>query len=94
MTRRHGTLNHVYPATFGPHNPNLGHSVGPMGGPKFNVASHNTELLQAGMSFVLHAQWLDPLSDGANIGDMFLVTEDGYENLSRRTPLEAFRVPA
>ena len=88
------TLNHVYPATFGPHNPNLGHSVGPMGGPKFNVTSHNTELLQPGMAFVLHAQWLDPLSDGANIGDMFLVTEDGYENLSRRTPLEAVRIPA
>lgn len=87
-------LERVYPATFGPHNPNLGHSVGNMGGPKFNVTSHNTELLQPGMAMVLHAQWLDPLSDGANIGDMFLVTEDGYENLSRHTSVDAFRVEA
>ncbi|GAA4170621.1 M24 family metallopeptidase [Gryllotalpicola koreensis] len=85
-------LNHVYPATAGPHNPNLGHSVGNMGGPKFNVTSHNTATLQPGMAFVLHAQWLDPLSDGSNIGDMYLVTEDGYENLSRYTPLDAYRV--
>ncbi|QHC60396.1 M24 family metallopeptidase [Rathayibacter sp. VKM Ac-2760] len=88
------TLNHVYPATRGPHNPNLGHSVGPMGGPKFNVTSHNTDVLEPGMAFVLHAQWLDPLSDGANIGDMFLVTEDGYENLSSHTPLETTYLPA
>ncbi|RKR75886.1 M24 family metallopeptidase [Frondihabitans australicus] len=87
-------LERVYPATFGPHNPNLGHSVGNMGAPKFNVTSHNTELLQPGMAMVLHAQWLDPLSDGANIGDMFLVTEGGYENLSRHTSVDAFRVDA
>lgn len=85
-------LEHVYPATHGPHNPNLGHSMGHLGGPKYNVTSHNTELMQPGMAFVLHAQWLDPLSDGANIGDLYLVTEDGYENLSCHTPLETFRI--
>lgn len=85
-------LERVYPATFGPHNPNLGHSVGAMGGPKFNVTSHNTERMLPGMAFVLHAQWLDPLSDGANIGDMFLVTDDGAENLSHHTSLDAFHV--
>jgi Xaa-Pro aminopeptidase len=87
-------LNHVYPALAGPHNPNLGHGVGTSGSPKFNVTSHNTDLAEPGMTFVLHAQWLDPLSSGANIGDCYLVTEDGYENLSCHTPLETFRVPA
>lgn len=88
------SLSHVYPALAGPHNPNLGHSVGMSGAPKFNVTSHNTELAEPGMVFVLHAQWLDPLSSGANIGDCYLVTETGYEKLSCHTPLETFRVPA
>ncbi|MCA0044242.1 M24 family metallopeptidase [Celeribacter sp. ASW11-22] len=87
------TLNHVYPATKGPHNPNLGHSVGSFGNPKFNVTSHNTERCEPGMVFVLHAQWLDPMSDGANIGDCYLVTEDGYENLSCHSALDTYRVP-
>jgi Xaa-Pro aminopeptidase len=87
-------LNHVYPALAGPHNPNLGHSVGTSGSPKFNVTSHNTERAEPGMVFVLHAQWLDPLKSGANIGDCYLVTETGYENLSCHTPLETFRIPA
>ncbi len=26
-----------------------------------------------------------------NVGDMYLVTADGFENLSRHTPLETFR---
>lgn len=86
------SLNHVYPATRGPHNPNLGHSVGSHGNPKFNVTSHNTERAEPGMVFVLHAQWLDPLSDGANIGDCYLVTEEGYEKLSCHSPLETFRI--
>ena len=87
-------LMHVYPATRGPHNPNLGHSVGTSGAPKFNITSHNTEKAEPGMVFVLHAQWLDPLTSGANIGDCYLVTEDGYENLSCHSPLDAVRVPA
>lgn len=87
-------LKHVYPAVAGPHNPNLGHSVGTYGGPKFNVTSHNTERAEPGMVFVLHAQWLDPMSTGANIGDCYLVTETGYENLSCHTALETFRIPA
>jgi Xaa-Pro aminopeptidase len=84
----------VYPAVRGPHNPNLGHSIGSFGNPKFNVTSHNTERAEPGMAFVLHAQWLDPLSDGANIGDCYLITEDGYERLSGHTALETFRVQA
>ncbi|MDQ8022301.1 MAG: Xaa-Pro peptidase family protein [Moraxellaceae bacterium] len=87
-------LMHVYPATHGPHNPNLGHSVGMAGGSNsFNISSHNYDRLEEGMVFVLHTQWLEPLSAGCNVGDCYLVTRDGYENLSCHTPLEAFRVP-
>ncbi|HTW08989.1 MAG TPA: M24 family metallopeptidase [Acidimicrobiales bacterium] len=85
-------LLHVYPASPGPHNPNLGHEVGTSGGTRFNVTSHNTDCAEAGMVFVLHAQWLDPLSSGANIGDCYLVTLDGYENLTCHTDIETFRV--
>jgi Xaa-Pro aminopeptidase len=88
-------LMHVYPATFGPHNPNLGHAVGMAGGQNaFNISSHNYDRLEEGMVFVLHAQWLEPMSAGCNVGDMYLVTADGFENLSRHTPLETYRVPA
>lgn len=87
------TLNHVYPATSGPHNPNLGHSVGMAGSQNsFNVSSHNYDRLEEGMIFVLHTQWLEPLSAGCNVGDCYLVTADGFENLSRHTPLEAHRI--
>ncbi|MDB5537682.1 MAG: map1 [Devosia sp.] len=87
------TLNHVYPATQGPHNPNLGHSVGMAGSQNsFNVSSHNYDRLEEGMIFVLHTQWLEPLSAGCNVGDCYLVTADGFENLSRHTPLETHRV--
>jgi Xaa-Pro aminopeptidase len=89
------TLNHVYPATPGPHNPNLGHSVGMAGAQNsFNVSSHNYDRLEEGMIFVLHTQYLEPLSAGANIGDCYLVTAGGFENLSRHTPLETHRVAA
>ena len=89
------TLNHVYPATPGPHNPNLGHSVGMAGAQNsFNVSSHNFDRLEEGMIFVLHTQYLEPLSAGCNIGDCYLVTADGFENLSRHTPLETHRVAA
>ncbi|NVO28159.1 aminopeptidase P family protein [Donghicola sp. C2-DW-16] len=88
-------LMHVYPATFGPHNPNLGHSVGMAGGQNaFNISSHNYDRLEEGMVFVLHTQWLEPQSAGCNIGDMYVVTADGFENLSRHTPLDTHRVPA
>jgi hypothetical protein len=40
--------------------------------------------MEDGMVFVLHTQWLEPLSAGCNVGDMYVVTGDGYENLSRR----------
>jgi Xaa-Pro aminopeptidase len=88
-------LMHLYPAAPGPHNPNLGHSVGMAGGQNaFNIASHNYDRLEEGMVFVLHAQWLEPMSAGCNVGDMYLVTADGFENLSRHTPLETHRIPA
>lgn len=87
-------LMHVYPATYGPHNPNLGHSVGMAGGQNsFNVSSHNYDRLEEGMVFVLHTQWLEAQSAGCNIGDCYVVTADGFENLSRHTPLETYRVP-
>lgn len=85
-------LNHVYPAVAGPHNPNLGHSVGMSGNPKFNITSHNKVIMEPGMVFVLHAQWLDPLNSGANIGNCYLVTEDGFENLTCHTALETIRI--
>ena len=88
-------LMHVYPATDGPHNPNLGHAMGMAGaGNSYNIASHNFDRLEEGMVFVLHAQWLEAQSAGCNVGDLYLVTADGFENLSRHTPLETFRVPA
>lgn len=86
-------LMHVYPATHGPHNPNLGHSVGMAGGQNsFNISSHNYDRLEEGMVFVLHTQWLEPLSAGCNVGDLYVVTSDGFENLSRHTQLETHRV--
>lgn len=86
-------LMHVYPATNGPHNPNLGHSIGLAGAPSsYNVASHNYDRLEEGMVFVLHAQWLEAQSAGCNVGDLYVVTADGFENLSRHTPLDTFRV--
>ncbi|WP_138471379.1 Xaa-Pro peptidase family protein [Poseidonocella sp. HB161398] len=88
-------LMHVYPAVAGPHNPNLGHSVGMAGGQNaFNISSHNYDKLEEGMVFVMHTQWLEPQSAGCNIGDMYVVTADGFENLSRHTPLETHRVAA
>ena len=86
-------LMHVYPATPGPHNPNLGHAVGMAGGQNaYNISSHNYDRLEEGMIFVLHTQWLEPQSAGCNVGDLYLVTADGFENLSRHTPLETHRV--
>lgn len=46
------------------------------------------------MVFVLHAQWLEPQSAGRDVGDLHAVTADGFENLSRHTPLETHRVAA
>lgn len=31
---------------------------------------------------------------GCNVGDMYVVTKDGFENLSRHTPLETHRIAA
>ena len=89
-------LMHVYPATHGPHNPNLGHTVGMAGAAYggFNVSSHNYDRFEEGMIFVLHTQWLEAQSAGCNIGDCYVVTADGFENLSRHTPLDTYRVAA
>jgi Xaa-Pro aminopeptidase len=88
-------LMHVYPAVDGPHNPNLGHTMGMSGGyGGFNVSSHNYDRFEEGMIFVLHAQWLEAQSAGCNVGDCYVVTADGFENLSRHTPLETHRVAA
>ncbi len=85
-------LMHVYPAQYGPHNPNLGHAIGMAGaGNSFNVASHNYDRLEEGMVFVLHTQWVEPLVAGCNVGDLYAVTSDGFENLSRGTPLDLHR---
>jgi Xaa-Pro aminopeptidase len=60
----------------------------------YNVSSHNYDVLEEGMVFVLHTQWLEPLKAGCNVGNFYLVTDDGCENLSCHTPLEAHRVQA
>ncbi|MCC6305169.1 MAG: aminopeptidase P family protein [Rhodobacteraceae bacterium] len=87
-------LMHVWPATRGPHNPNVGHSVAMPRVQPYNIQSNNHDILEEGMTFILHSQWLEPQVAGANIGDCYLVTETGAENLSRHTPLEVHRVPA
>ena len=88
-------LMHIYPPVAGPHNPNLGHGVGMHGNPdKFNITSHNTDVCRPGLAFVLHPQWLEPQVAGANIGNCYVITEDGYENLTCHTPIETVRVPA
>lgn len=87
-------LMHVYPATLGPHNPNVGHSVSMAKFAPYNIASNNHDRLEEGMTFVLHSQWLEPLVAGCNLGDCFLVTDDGHENLSCHTPLAPYRVKA
>jgi Xaa-Pro aminopeptidase len=87
-------LNHVYPATLGPHNPNLGHAVSMVGMPTYNISSHNYDRLEAGMTFVLHPQWLDPMEAGCNIGNCCLVTSTGVEVLDCHTPVELHRVGA
>ncbi|MBZ4021565.1 Xaa-Pro dipeptidase [Rhodobacter sp. TJ_12] len=85
-------INHVWPATKGPHNPNVGHSVSMAKMPPYNIQSNNHATLEEGMTFVLHSQWLDPLKAGANIGDCYLVTQTGAENLSCHVPLGVHRV--
>ena len=88
-------LMHIYPPVAGPHNPNLGHSVGMHGNPvKFNVTSHNTDICRPGLTIVLHPQWLVPMECGSNIGNCYAITEDGFENLSCHTPVEAVRIKA
>lgn len=87
-------LMHVYPATPGPHNPNVGHSVSMAKFTPYNIASNNHDRLEEGMTFVLHSQWLEPMVAGCNVGNCYLVTDDGCENLSCNTPLAPFRVKA
>lgn len=87
-------LMHVYPATHGPHNPNVGHSVSMAKFVPYNIASNNHDRLDEGMTFVLHSQWLEPMVAGCNVGNCYLVTDDGCENLSCNTPLTPHRVRA
>jgi len=87
-------LMHVYPATPGPHNPNVGHSVSMPKFGNYNIASNNHDIFEEGMTLVLHAQWLQPEVAGCNVGDCYLITESGAENLSCHTSLEPFRVKA
>ncbi|MCJ9669402.1 MULTISPECIES: Xaa-Pro peptidase family protein [unclassified Neorhizobium] len=87
-------LMHVYPATSGPHNPNVGHSVSMVKFNNYNIQSNNHDKLEEGMTFVLHSQWLEPEVAGCNVGDCYLVTDKGAENLSHHTPLAVHRVKA
>ncbi|SMO97727.1 M24 family metallopeptidase [Paracoccus laeviglucosivorans] len=94
LERQGRKLMHVYPATRGPHNPNVGHSVSMPKFQPYNIASNNHDRLEEGMTFVLHSQWLEPEVAGCNVGDCYLVTDDGYENLSHHTPLGVHRIKA
>ena len=88
-------LMHVYPPVTGPHNPNLGHGTGMHGNPHdLELTSHNTEECKPGLVFVIHPQWTEPMVAGANIGNCYVVTEDGFENLSCHTPYETIRIKA
>ncbi len=87
-------LMHVYPATLGPHNPNVGHSLGLPKFQPYNIASNNHDRFEEGMAFVLHSQWLEPKVGGSNIGDFYIVTDTGAENISSHTPLDVYRVRA
>lgn len=86
------TLRHVYPATHGPNSPGLGHEITLPGMREYPVTSSNHDELEPGMVFVAHAQWLDPLRVGCNLGNALLVTDEGVENLSCHTPLEPHRI--
>ena len=59
-----------------------------------NKPGQQYDRMEEGMVFVLHTQWLEPLSAGCNVGDMYVVTKGGFENLSRHTPLETHRIAA
>ncbi len=85
-------LMHVYPATDGPHNPNVGHSVSMPKFSNYNIQSNNHDKLEEGMTLVLHSQWLEPEVAGCNVGDCYLITDTAAENLSCHTPLEPHRV--
>lgn len=87
-------LMHVWPATKGPHNPNVGHQVSMWKNSHFNLQSNNHDTLKPGMTMVLHSQWLEPEVAGANIGDCYAITETGAENLSCHVPLGVHRIPA
>jgi Xaa-Pro aminopeptidase len=60
----------------------------------YNVSSHNYDRLEEGMILGLKAQWIEPLSAGCNLGECYVVTADGFENMTRHTPIETFRVSA
>jgi Xaa-Pro aminopeptidase len=85
-------LMHVYPTAPGPHNPNVGHQVSMPKFEHYNIQSNNHDTFEPGMTFVLHSQWIEPGVAGCNVGDCYLVTPDGVENLSCHTPLAPHRV--
>lgn len=85
-------LRHVYPATAGPNGPRLGHGISMSALDVFSVISSNEDRLEPGMTFVLHAQWYEPGKGGCNLGNSMVVTEDGVEVLTDRTPMTPARI--
>ena len=53
-------------------------------------------LARSAIAFVILAACatasLEAQSAGCNVGDLYLVTSDGFENLSHHTPLETHRI--
>jgi Xaa-Pro aminopeptidase len=86
-------LGHVYPASKGPlGGPGVGHSISMAGMATYGVLSTNDDVLEPGMTLVIHTQWFEPLRFGCNIGNSLLVTSDGVEDLNSHTDLAPFRL--
>ena len=88
------SLRHVYPATIGGNQPNMGHEMGMPKMKRFSIQSNNYMKLEPGMIYVIHAQWLEPKLAGCNVGNLLLIREDGAENLSAHSSLEPYRIRA
>ena len=85
------TLMHVYPATLAPAQPEPRPCHRDAEAAQYNVlAQHGPP--GGGHDLRAPHPVARPAVGGSNVGDLYVVTEDGFENLSCHTPLETFRV--
>ena len=75
------------------HSPRIGHGIGLDYGERPHFVADSKELLQPGMTIMLHAQLTVPGEAAfyVPLGDLCLVTDDGIEILTA-FPLEPFRI--